>query len=128
MKNGLFVASPKIESLRAVETTMNNATASRFVGTPFHTRLAEIYRDGAGLVVAADLEKIVGQFVARESNDANAARHVEAFRQLGLLSLKHFVVEQKEIKAKTQSRAVVSSASHAAGSPRGWPRRGRWAL
>ena len=108
VRNDLFVASPKIESLRAVETTMNNAAANRFVGTPFHARLSEIYREGAGLVVAADLEKIVGQFVAKESNDANAARRVEAFRQLGLLSLKHFVVEQKEVKAKTQSRAVVS--------------------
>ncbi len=108
VRNDLFVASPKLEALRAVETTMNDAAASRFVGTPFHTRLSEVYKEGAGLVVAADLEKIVGQFVAKESSDPNAARHVEAFRRLGLLSLKHFVVEQKELRAKTQSRAVVS--------------------
>ena len=33
---------------------------------------------------------------------------MEGFRQLGLLSLKHVVVEQKEVNAKTQSRAVLT--------------------
>jgi len=108
VQDGLFVASPKIESLRAVAATKNNAASNRFVGSPFHTRIAEVYREGAGLIVAADLEKIIAQFVAKEANDPNAARKLEGFRQLGLLSMKHFVVEQKEVRAKTQSRAVLS--------------------
>ncbi|HEV2861414.1 MAG TPA: FecR domain-containing protein [Pyrinomonadaceae bacterium] len=103
VRNDLFAASPQVEILRQLATTLNNAGANRFVGTPFHARLADIYREGAGLVVAADLEKLVGQ-VAREEG----AEHVEGFRQLGLTSLKHLVIEQKDLNAKTQSRAVLT--------------------
>ncbi|HLL77539.1 MAG TPA: FecR domain-containing protein, partial [Pyrinomonadaceae bacterium] len=108
VQNGLFAASPKIETLRAVAATKNNPASNRFVGSPFHTRISEVYKEGAGLIVAADLEKIIAQFVAKEANDPAAAQKLEGFRQLGLLSMKHFVVEQKEVKSKTQSRAVLS--------------------
>jgi hypothetical protein len=108
VQDGLFAASPKIESLRAVATTKANAASNRFVGSPFHARIAEVYKEGAGLIVAADLEKITAQIVAKEASKPEDARKVEGFRQLGLLSMKHFVIEQKEVRAKTQSRAVLS--------------------
>lgn len=108
VQDGLFAASPKIESLRAVATTKQNAASNRFVGSPFHARISEVYKEGAGLIVAADLEKITAQIVAKEASKPEDARKVEGFRQLGLLSMKHFVIEQKEVNAKTQSRAVLS--------------------
>ena len=108
VQDGLFAASPKIESLRAVATTKANAATNRFVGSPFHARISEVYKEGAGLIVAADLEKITAQIVAKEAGKPEDARKVEGFRQLGLLSMKYFVVEQKEVKSKTQSRAVLS--------------------
>ncbi|HEV2766007.1 MAG TPA: FecR domain-containing protein, partial [Pyrinomonadaceae bacterium] len=84
VQDGLFAASPKIESLRAVATTKANAATNRFVGSPFHARISEVYKEGAGLIVAADLEKITAQIVAKEANntkDPNAARKIEGFRQ-----------------------------------------------
>ena len=108
VQDGLFAASPKIESLRAVAATKANASSNRFVGSPFHTRISEVYKEGAGLIVAADLEKITAQIVAKEAGKPEDARKVEGFRQLGLLSMKYFVIEQKEVKSKTQSRAVLS--------------------
>ena len=107
--NDLFVASPKLDAMRALETNMKTPGAGGFVGGSFHQRLAEVYKEGAGLIVAADLEKIVGQALQREEGSKpDGARRMEGFKQLGLLSLKHFVVEQKDANAKTQSRAVLT--------------------
>jgi hypothetical protein len=109
VNNDIFAASPKIASLRALETNLKTPNANGFVGSSFHNRLAEVYKEGAGLIVAADLEKIIGQALTREeANNPDAARRMEGFRQLGLLSLKHVVVEQKEVNSKTQSRAVLT--------------------
>jgi hypothetical protein len=108
IRNDLFAASPRIESLRRLATTLDNSGANRFVGTSFHTRLAEIYREGAGLVVAADLEKLVGRIAQEDGIFSRGAEGDEGFRQLGLTSLKHLVVEQKDVQEKTQSRAILT--------------------
>jgi hypothetical protein len=109
VSNDLFVASPKIDALRALETNLKTPSTNGFVGSSFHQRLAEVYKEGAGLIVAADLEKIIGQALTREeAGKPDAERKMEGFRQLGLFSLKHMVVEQKEINSKTQSRAVLT--------------------
>lgn len=108
VRKDLFAASPQIENLRRLATTLDNNGANRFVGTSFHARLAEIYREGAGLVVAADLEKLVGQIAREDGNKPGGAERGEGFRQLGLTNLKHLVVEQKDVNAKTQSRAVLT--------------------
>jgi hypothetical protein len=108
VRNDLFAASTQVENLRQLATTLDNAGANRFVGTSFHARLAEIYREGAGLVVAADLEKLVNHIATHEKDAARGAQRGEGFRQLGLTSLKHLVVEQKDVQEKTQSRAVLS--------------------
>jgi hypothetical protein len=105
--NGIFAASPQIERLRGLATTLNAPGANRFAGSPFHQRINDIYRDGAGLVVAADLEKIIAQTVSKD-NEPGAERRREGFKQLGVMNLRHFVVEQKEVKGKTLSRAALT--------------------
>jgi hypothetical protein len=109
LNNDLFIASPKLDSLRTLETNLKTPDANGFVTSSFHQRLAEVYKEGAGLIVAADLEKIIGQALTREeAGKPDADRKMEGFRQLGLLSLKHMVVEQKQVNSKTQSRAVLT--------------------
>ncbi|HYP53346.1 MAG TPA: FecR family protein, partial [Pyrinomonadaceae bacterium] len=108
VRNDLFAASPHIDSLRRLATTLDNSGSNRFVGTSFHARLAEVYREGAGLVVAADLEKLVGQAAREDGILSGVAERGEGFRRLGLTSLKHLVVEQKDLTEKTQSRAVLT--------------------
>jgi FecR protein/Putative zinc-finger len=108
VRHDLFAASPQIENLRQLATTLNNAGTNRFVGTSFHARLAEVYREGAGLVVAADLEKLIGQVAREDGNKPGGAQRIEGFRQLGLMNLKHLVIEQKDLNEKTQSRAVLT--------------------
>jgi hypothetical protein len=58
-------------------------------------------------VVAADLEKIVATIVSKDDGP-EATRHLEGLKQLGILNLRDFVVEQKEVDGKTLSRAALT--------------------
>ncbi len=105
--NDIFAASPQIERLRGLATTLNAPDTNRFKNSPFYQRINDVYKDGAGLVVAADLEKIIAQAVTKD-NKPDAARHLEGFKQLGVMNLRNFVVEQKEANGKTLSRAALT--------------------
>ncbi|HEX8735655.1 MAG TPA: FecR domain-containing protein [Pyrinomonadaceae bacterium] len=105
--NDIFAASPQIERLRGLATTLNAPGTNRFAGSPFNQRINDIYRDGAGLLVAADLEKIIAQTVSRD-NEPGAERRREGFQRLGVMNLRHFVVEQKQVNGKTLSRAALT--------------------
>jgi hypothetical protein len=105
--NDIFAASPQIERLRSLSAALNAPEANRFSGSPFYQRITDVYRDGAGIVVAADLEKIVAKAISQD-NEPNAERRREGFNRLGLTSLRHFVVEQKEANGKTLSRAALT--------------------
>lgn len=103
----IFAASPQIESLRGLATTLSQPEANRFANSPFHQRINDIYKDGAGIVVAADLEKIVAQTVGKE-NTPDAERRQAGLKQLGVMNLRDFVVEQKQVGGKTLSRAALT--------------------
>ncbi|MGI9105334.1 MAG: FecR domain-containing protein [Pyrinomonadaceae bacterium] len=108
VRDDFFAASPKLEQLRVLQATLNAPGTNRFAGTPFYTRISDVYREGAGLIVAADLEKVIAGATSDAAKVPGGQQRLDAYRQLGLLNLKHFVVEQKEVKAKTQSRAVLT--------------------
>ncbi len=103
----IFAASPQIESLRGLATRINASEANRFANSVFYQRIKDVYKDGAGIVVAADLEKIIAQTVSK-NDKPDAARQIEGFKQLGVMNLRHFVVEQKEVNGKTLSRAALT--------------------
>ena len=105
--NGIFAASPQIESLRELATTLNQPDANRFANSSFHQRINDIYQDGAGIVVAADLEKIIAQSVNKDKSP-DAERHQAGLKQLGVMNLRDFVVEQKQVNGRTLSRAALT--------------------
>ncbi len=105
--NDIFAASPQIERLRGLAATLNAPDANRFKDSAFHQRIKDVYTDGAGLVVAADLEKIIAQSVAKDTKPG-ADRRLEGFKQLGVMNLRDFVVEQKQSNGKTLSRAALT--------------------
>ncbi|HEY0426516.1 MAG TPA: FecR domain-containing protein [Pyrinomonadaceae bacterium] len=105
--NDIFAASTQIEPLRTLETTLNAPGTNRFAGSSFYSRINDIYKDGAGLVVAADLEKLIARTVSKDTKPG-ADRRLEGFKQLGVMDLRHFVVEQKEVNGKTLSRAALT--------------------
>ncbi|HEX8139807.1 MAG TPA: FecR domain-containing protein [Pyrinomonadaceae bacterium] len=106
IQNDFFAAAPRLEQLQRLQQTVQSPSSNAFTATPFYARIADIYRDGAGLIVAADLEKIIARAVSEKSQE-EAAR-VEAYRKLGLLDLRHFIVEQKDAEGHTQSRASLT--------------------
>lgn len=98
--NDLVVASPKLDTLKRVSAQLK-ASAKPFAAKPFHAHIASLYKDGAGLIVAADLERMFVQTMSKQ-------KEANAMQQLGLLNLRYFVVELKEKDGKPYNRAVVS--------------------
>ncbi|HEX8143012.1 MAG TPA: FecR domain-containing protein [Pyrinomonadaceae bacterium] len=108
IQNDFFAVAPRLEQLQRLQATASSPSANSFVGTAFYSRVAEIYREGAGLVVAADLEKIIARAVRNGERSQEEAARIEGYRKLGLLDLRHFIVEQRETEGKTQSRASLT--------------------
>ena len=101
----LFAASSKVEQLQQLQTLVAGGGVSGFAATPFRNRIAEVYAQGAGIVVAANLEKVVAQTAAERSKDKNADA---ALNKLGILSVKYFVLDQKNTTGKTHTQASLS--------------------
>jgi hypothetical protein len=98
----VLVGSPKLTQLQAVANG-----GSGFAATPFYSRIAQVYREGAGIVVGADLEKIIAQ--------TKGVRHIavgenkeQALNQLGIFNVTSFVLDSKDTDGKTHTRAVLS--------------------
>jgi hypothetical protein len=98
----ILVASPKLEQLQTVAKS-----GSTFNATPFYARIAGVYREGAGLVIAADLEKII-EHTKGVRRITVGDQHEQALDKLGVFNLKSFVFDQKDSEGKTHTRAVLS--------------------
>ena len=116
IRNDLFAASPKLDQLQSLAGLMQKGNTSPFTGTAFHGRIAQIYKEGAGLVVAANLEQLIEKNKAEMTKGENVAQREGALKQLGILNLKHFALDQKDEQGKTHTRAVLSF-SEARGIP-----------
>lgn len=104
----VLVGSPKLDQLQRVATTPQTS----FTTSAFRNRIADVYREGAGIVVAADLEKVVARVgplhSAKSKGSENAAKHDQALNELGVMNLNSFVLDQKVTNGKTHTRAVLS--------------------
>ncbi|HSK63226.1 MAG TPA: FecR domain-containing protein, partial [Pyrinomonadaceae bacterium] len=117
IQNNLFAASPKLEQLQQLATLVAGGGAGSFAATPFRNRIAQVYADGAGIVVAANLEKVVAQTAAERAKAPDAAKQENALNKLGILSVKYFVAEQKDTNGKTHTQATVSFNDSQRGIP-----------
>jgi hypothetical protein len=108
INNDLFAASPKLEQIQDLAGLVQKGGASSFAASAFRDRIAQVYEEGAGLVVAANLEKIVEQTKSERTKGAEGPKHEQALEKLGILSVKYFVLDQKDTEGKTHTRAVLS--------------------
>lgn len=117
IQNNLMAASPSLQKLQTLEAVIAGGGQSSFTATPFRNRIAQVYQEGAGLVVAANLEKVVEQTKPERMKDKDAAKNESALQQLGILSVKYFVVDQKDVNGKTSTEASLSFSDTQRGIP-----------
>jgi hypothetical protein len=103
--NGDILVASSLDQLQTVAKGLQ--AGSGFSGTPFYSRIAGVYREGAGLVIAADLEKIIAH-TRGVRRIAVGEKHEQALNELGVFNLKSFVIDQKDSDGKTHTRAVLS--------------------
>jgi hypothetical protein len=108
IQNNLFAASPKLAQLQQLATVIAGGGSSSFTATPFRNRIAQVYESGAGIVVAANLEKVVAQTAAERAKGPDAEKQENALNKLGILSVKYFVLDQKDANGKTHTEASLS--------------------
>jgi hypothetical protein len=117
IQKDLFAASPKLEQLQELATLVQKGGSSSFTGTSFHNRIAQVYQEGVGLVVAANLERLIGKMRADRAKGAESAKQESALQQLGILNAKYFVLDQTTGEGKTHTQATVSFNESQRGIP-----------
>jgi FecR-like protein len=117
IQNDLFAASPKLQQLQDLATLVQQGGTSSFTSTAFHNRVAQIYQEGAGLVVAANLERLIEKNKSQMLKGADSAKQATTLEQLGILNLKYFVLDQTNTAGKTHTQATVSFSEAQRGIP-----------
>ena len=103
-----FAASPKLAQLQQLARVKSSGGATAFASSGFHNRIAQVYQGGAGLVVAANLERVMTKAKSEISRSKDSAKQGEALEKLGVLSVKYFVLDQKTVEGKTNTQATLS--------------------
>lgn len=98
VKDDLIAASPSAEVIAHLANQLKMSESKRSTPSAFHAQIAELYQDGAGLVIAADLQRIL----------ATSMREDATASQLGLLNVKYFIAELKEKDGRPSNRAMLS--------------------
>jgi len=117
IQSDLLAASPRLERLQELAQTIGSGGSSSFSANPFHNRLAQIYSEGAGLVVGANLEQIIANTKQERTVGSESEKREAALEKLGILSVKYFILDQKETGGKTHTQAALSFNNTQKGIP-----------
>ncbi|MCH7780589.1 MAG: hypothetical protein IH848_07060, partial [Acidobacteria bacterium] len=93
-RGDILVAADGMEPLAAFAAGLD-AGRSAFHGSDFHTTLDQLYRDGAGWIIAADLSTLIPD-------------DEQELEMLGLADLQHIIGERKVKGDQTENRLVVT--------------------
>lgn len=88
MRNGMVAFGPDRDSVKQVAPALDTA-AGGFQGTPFYARIQDAYRDGAGLLLCADLSRL---------GHAGGPQ---------LTGVRYVIAEQKEVNRQMEARATM---------------------
>jgi len=113
----LFAASPRLQQIQDLARLVGGGGTSAFTSSAFHNRIAQVYQGGAGLVVAANLERVIAKTKQERTKDSGAAQQEQALEKLGFLSLKYFVLDQRDDQGKTLTQANLSFSEAERGLP-----------
>ena len=97
----LLAVAPSVGPLRSLAERLESG--SDFVGSTLHGRVAQVYRDGAELVVGADVAALLAQMPGGESVEADAA-----LAWSGVLDADTLVIESRTADGISQSGANLT--------------------
>ncbi|HWQ36062.1 MAG TPA: FecR domain-containing protein [Blastocatellia bacterium] len=103
----LLIASPSFAAVQRLADRMTTQSAAR-AGNDFHNTIASLYSEGAGLIIAVDLARIIANELGKGSDNPRAVREKTVAQQLGLTSFRYFIAELKEKDGRPYNRAVVT--------------------
>jgi hypothetical protein len=95
------VGATSVAALRSFNARLDKKSRE-FVSTPFGQRVAQAYEGGTGVVVAADLEKILSQVPL--GGDQNQ----KLFQRTGFADVKYLVWEHKTVEGQAGSDVELS--------------------
>ncbi|RPI28261.1 MAG: hypothetical protein EHM61_05740 [Acidobacteria bacterium] len=98
LKPGLLAVSSSAAEIQRVAV----ANVANLPSSPFAERLAKTYAEGAGWLLAADMQRLIAPKAVAEEQKS------EVTEQLGLTDFQQLIVEQKSVGGQLQSRAVLS--------------------
>jgi hypothetical protein len=99
----VFLASPSIERLQEIVEILDSGQ-NAFVESSFHSRIAGVYEDGIGFLLALDLASLIERGAALSADPAEQ----EALQNLGILDVQHLIAERKPFGENVEMRATVS--------------------
>ena len=106
--DNIFIASDDPEHLRTAGAAREGATGTRFTETRFHSRISALYSEGVGIILAADLNRIITQ---SEGGDSRGDKdRAEAYDRLGLSDLEYLILELRADGGLARNRAVLTFA------------------
>jgi hypothetical protein len=107
LDDNLIAVSSDAAELQRTVGFINAANPNAFAATPFHARIADSYTNGAGWLLAADIQHAVEQ-IPTPSVNATLAKG-------GLSDVRYLTVERRETGGKTDNRATLTFASERTG-------------
>lgn len=96
LHGSLVAASPEPAALRTV------VSGGSFAGTPFHARIAEAYRNGAGWLFCVDMEQLLTRGVSAKE------RQRPGVDRLGFNTARYLIVEHREAAGVNENRAMLN--------------------
>lgn len=107
-----FVIAPHLVQVQDLAKAVKSGTPSAFKTTDYYNDLAASYRGGVGLLLSADVQKIIAAWAKTEKSKA------EAYQKTGLTNLRRVIVEQKYATGRpVDSRATLNFANATTGVP-----------
>ncbi|MGA8581807.1 MAG: FecR domain-containing protein [Bryobacteraceae bacterium] len=87
VRHGLVAFGPERAPVDSLASVFDSPVGG-FAGTPFYARIAELYHEGAGLLVCADLSRLA--------------------RSEAAAGVRYFIAEEKEVNHQMEARATLS--------------------
>lgn len=98
--NDLLVASPEASRIATVAANAAAGAANPFAASVFRQKIAQVYADGTGFLLAADLQHLMRQGQASETD--------KTAESLGIHDVEHFIVNRREEDGRTETRAALT--------------------